>query len=169
MAKWIKASWIKTAPGGGVSLVCFKAYKEERHVNKMTGRITMMRSAKPKDITILVARGDKTLHEESGTMLLAGEFMVQDFQANRDALKRGVVKDFYLMDDWELQNEFAGVEIIPEQLIEVELEQEEMIHVNASHPNSPAAQLETKNKSLENLAKARKAKADAKAKDTKTT
>lgn len=128
MAKWIKATWIATAPGGGVSLVCFRAFKEARETGS-NGRVKMLRSLHPKDISILVARGDNTKHEETGTMLLAGEFMVQDIEYNRASLARGIARNLYELEDWELQARLSGVSIDEEKVIEEELIEDIMIDV----------------------------------------
>lgn len=128
MATWIKATWIKTAPGGGVSLVCFRAFKESRELGP-NNRVKKLRSLHPKDISILVARSDKTLHEETGTMLLAGEFMVQDIEYNRASLARGISRNLYELDDWDLQAKLSGVAIEEQRVVEGELIEDIMIDV----------------------------------------
>jgi len=136
MAKYIKVRWIKTPVGGGVSLQCFREFKEEERVDD-NGFSTFYRSKIAIDNTIQVNRGKSAVHRESGTTLYRGEFMVQDILFNREVLARKLKKNHMRVTDWDLHYEILG-EPVPDQSEEIVTE-DEMVSMDTTHAKSPQA------------------------------
>lgn len=159
MAKWIKAIWTYTDPSGRVSLQNFKQYKEE--INTLpNGRQEFYRSAKPKDVTIIVCSSGKELHDESGITLNVGEFLVTNIPENIAELKKMINKGHIRLEDWDLHYQLAG-EDKPNQFNETIVE-EEMVKLEITPKNSNATKEDKKKASELRVQKAMETKRENK-------
>lgn len=159
MAKWIKAIWTYTDPTGRVSLQNFKQYKEE--INTLpNGRQEFYRSAKPKDVTIIVCSSGKELHSESGITLNIGEFLVTNIPENIEELKKMINKGHIRLEDWDLHYKLSE-EDKPKQFNETIVE-EEMVKFEITPKNSNAVKEDKKKESSLRVKKMHEAKQEKK-------
>jgi hypothetical protein len=157
-AKYLKATWVGTHPGGGVSIQGFK-----EHIESMTkdakGRRTHKRNKEPEHVTVLASReGDELVEYEAfGVvhMLDLGDFIVQNNENNRDVLKHFVLKGDVYLENYELQCEMEGVDPEQDTYVEYDTGQE----ITYSTPvNSVAAKEDKAVKASENMTKVNNAR-----------
>ena len=159
MAKtnYLKALWIASPAGGGVSFSSPFVEYDEHYVKGPNGRLKHYRSDTPTAITVLVARGDDTFVKKGKEefILEEGEFVVQDNNENVIALKELVQTGMIEMVDSALHYQYLDEEE-PEMIEEV-ITTGKMIEVNPLPKNSPAAKREKEQKQLKALQEANKA------------
>jgi len=156
MAKFIKAKWIGTHPGGGVHIQGFVEYREEITRNAK-GKRTHKRDKAPVAVTVVAFRSeDEEEYKAFGAVhiLELGDFVVQDNKKNREILEHFVKRDEVSLDDYELQCEMEGIEYEQDVIEEIDTGQD----ITYSTPvNSIAAKEERAKKASEHMTKVNEA------------
>ncbi len=144
MAKFQKAKWIATHPGGGVHIQGFVERKQEV-IQDNKGRRKILTDRKPVSITVIPSREEEEVEvTEYGSkhILELGDFIVQDNVENRKVLKHFVLRGDISLDDFELQCEMEGVEIEQDEYEEIDTSKE----VTYSTPKNSIAAKEDRTK-----------------------
>jgi hypothetical protein len=153
MAKsnYLRAIWIATPAGGGVSFSSPFVEYDEHYVKGPNGRTKHYISEVPRGITVTVARGDETIVEKGREKfeLYEGEFVVQKNDINVTALKEMVQSGMIEMVDQDLHYEYLEQDV-PE-MIEETITTGRMVEVNDIPRSKKEAQKDLNQKRTEIL------------------